>query len=103
MHVQQAGPEGVVPPDVGPADVQPSEAEIGDPVRARGRGLAPGVVRDTGGEDEAAVGLDLLQGEEIAVARPDWQVRPGVELAGGDRQLTGARRRPRRASRRGRR
>ena len=75
MHVQEAGPEGVVPPDVGPADVQAGEAEIRNAVGGGDVGLAPGVVRDTGGEGERAIRFLAPQGEEIAVAVPGRQVR----------------------------
>ena len=85
--VQQARPEGVVPPDVGPADVQATPAEIGDAVGARDGGSAPGVVGDAGGEDEAAVGLDLPEGQEIAVAIPGREIRPVGTPGVGDDEL----------------
>ena len=87
MHVQEAGAIGVVPPDVGPADVQPGEAEISDAVGGGDVGFAPCVVRDTGGQGEGAVGFGAPESEEIAVTVPGRQVRAVGRATVGDDEL----------------
>ncbi len=75
----------VVPLDIRCADIQEAEPEIAERRRDGRRRRAPGVVGVAVGEAEAAVGLDLPEGERVAVARPGREIdRPGRAVGVAD-------------------